>query len=352
MNLWDNPLYREDLRRVAELPLPWEHLSGKTVLISGATGMIGRFLSDAFMYKNITEGLSCRICALGRSQTKAEERFCAYWHNDLFQYICQDINEPIADVMGEVDYILHLASNTHPVAYSTDPIGTITANIIGTKNLLDLASAKKSTRFLFASSVEIYGENRGDAERFDEHYCGYIDCNTMRAGYPESKRCGEALCQAYIRQKGIDAVIVRLPRTFGPTMQMSDSKAIAQFIKKAVAHEDIVLKSAGNQFYSYAYVADAAAGLLYGLLKGKCGEAYNVADERCNITLKELAETIAGYAGTKVVLELPDDVERAGYSNATKAVLDGRKLETLGWRGLYDLETGIGQTILLLGENV
>lgn len=352
MDLWDNPLYREDLRRVAELPLPWELLSGKTVLISGATGMIGRFLSDALMYKNFTGGLRCGICALGRSHAKAEERFCAYWHNDLFRFVCHDINEPITDDLGEIDYILHLASNTHPIAYSTDPIGTITANIIGTKNLLDLASDKRTARFLFASSVEIYGENRGDVERFDEKYCGYIDCNTMRAGYPESKRCGETLCQAYIRQKGIDAVIARLPRTFGPTMQMSDSKAIAQFIKKAVAHEDIVLKSAGNQLYSYAYVADAAAGLLYVLLKGKRGEAYNVAGERCVITLKELAEAIAMYAGTKVVVELPDDVERAGYSNATRAVLDGRRLEALGWCDLYDLETGLERTILLSGANV
>lgn len=350
MELWDNTLYRENIRQVVELPLQWDRLSGKTVLISGATGMIGRFLSDVLMYKNLTEGLNCRIFALGRNRVKAEERFRAYWSNDLFQFVCQDINKPIEDVFGAVDFILHLASNTHPVAYSTDPIGTITANIIGTKNLLDLASEKNTIRFLFASSVEIYGENRGDTERFDERYCGYIDCNTMRAGYPESKRCGEALCQAYIRQKGIDAVIVRLPRTFGPTMQMSDSKAIAQFIKKALANENIVLKSAGDQLYSYAYVADAVSGSLYCLLEGTCGEAYNLASQECDITLKELAETIAGYASAKVVHEIPSAVESSGYSSATKACLDSTKLQELGWRAKYDIYQGVQCTLSILSD--
>ncbi len=349
MDLWHNPLYQKDLRYVAELPLPWERLAGKRLLISGATGMIGRFLSDVMIYKNYTSGLQCTVCALGRSSEKARERFSAYWNDEWFQFVCHDINTTLPEIPGRVDYILHLASNTHPVAYSTDPIGTITANIIGTQNLLELAAEKRSDRFLFASSVEIYGENRGDVERFNERYCGYIDCNTMRAGYPESKRCGEALCQAYIRQKGIDAVIVRLPRTYGPTMQMSDSKAIAQFIKKAAAKENIILKSAGNQYYSYAYVADVVAGLLCGLLRGNCGEAYNIADASSDITLRELAEHLAGYVGTKLVLELPDESEKAGYSNAITAVMDSSKLRKMGWTAGYSLEMGLKQTISLLG---
>lgn len=348
MNLWDHPMYHEDLRCIAGLPLPWDKLAGRTVLISGATGMIGSSLADALMLKNRTEGLECRICALGRNQSRAEERFNRYWDDGLFRFIRCDITEPLPDIPGQIDYVLHLASNTHPMAYSTDPIGTITANIIGTNNLLKLAAEKRSARFLFTSSGEIYGESRRDVERFDEKYCGYIDCNTLRAGYPESKRCGEALCQAYIRQSGIDAVIVRLPRTFGPALLAGDSKAATQFIRKAVAGEDIVLKSAGSQLYSFAYAADAVAGLLYGLLNGVCGEAYNLADRRCDSTLKELAETIAGYAGTKVVFELPSDVEKAGYSTATKAILDGRKLEALGWKAQFDIGSGVRRTIEIL----
>ncbi|MBQ8007619.1 MAG: NAD-dependent epimerase/dehydratase family protein, partial [Lachnospiraceae bacterium] len=262
-----------------------------------------------------------------------------------------DVKEPLAsDSIEKVDYILHLASNTHPMQYSTDPIGTITTNIIGLQNLLDFAVDHNATRFAFASSNEIYGENRGDVEFFDESYCGYINSNTMRAGYPESKRCGEALCQAYISQKGLDIVIPRLTRTYGPTMLMSDTKAISQFIKKGVAGEDIVLKSAGTQYYSYQYVADSVSGLLTILLDGNCGEAYNIAEESSDIMLKDLAAIIAGVNGRDVVFEIPDAVEAAGYSTATKARLDGSKLMALGWKPKYDMRSGLERTISILKE--
>lgn len=172
----------------------------------------------------------------------------------------------------------------------------------------------------------------------------------MRAGYPESKRCGEALCQAYKAQKCLDIVIPRFTRSYGPTMLMSDSKAISQFILKGIAGEDIVLKSAGKQYFSYTYVADAVGGLLTVLLCGKNGEAYNTADEKSDITLRDLAGMIANNAGRKVIFEIPDAVESAGYSTATKARLDGRKLQALGWMPKYDIKTGMERTIRILKE--
>ena len=266
-------------------------------------------------------------------------------------FIPYDINSPlIRNDLGVVDYVIHLASNTHPLQYSTDPIGTITTNIIGLQNMLEFAVTHNACRFAFASSNEIYGENRGDVELFDENYCGYINSNTMRAGYPESKRCGEALCQAYINQKKLDIVIPRLTRSYGPTMLMSDSKAISQFIRKGINGEDIVLKSDGTQYYSYTYVADAVCGLLYILLKGECGEAYNIADESSDIMMKDLASIIAGLSKKKVVFEIPDSIEAAGYSKATKARLNGDKLKNLGWMPRYNILEGIGRTITILKE--
>ena len=351
MKLIKNQRYQQDLNQIIATDLPWKKMKNKSILISGASGLIGSCLIDALMKTNTEQNLNCNIYALGRNAERAHSRFDYCWSNEYFHFFSCDINNPIAiPGIDRIDYILHLASNTHPLAYANDPIGTITANIFGTYQLLEFATTHYTERFVLASSNEIYGENRGDQERFDETYCGYIDSNTMRAGYPESKRCAEALCQAYIRQKNVDTVIARFTRTYGPTMQMTDSKAISQFIKKGLNREDIVLKSEGTQFYSYTYVSDAVTGLLTILLCGNKGEAYNIADEKSDIMLKDLAGQIAEIAGTKVIFELPDDVERAGYSKATKARLDGSKLQELGWKASYSMQEGLEETLAILNE--
>jgi len=349
MKIYENPLYQEDVASVADMDLPWEKFQDSSILISGASGLLGSFFVDVIMYQNKSRQLNCAVYALGRNSEKMKSRFGEWFDSPLFHFVKYDINDPFeSDQIGDIGYVLHLASNTHPVAYATDPIGTITTNIIGLKNMLDFAVAHHAKRFAFASSNEIYGENRGDVEKFDESYCGYIDCNTLRAGYPESKRCGEALCQAYARQKGLDIVIPRFTRSYGPTMLLSDTKAISQFIRKAIAGEDIVLKSAGTQYYSYTYMADAISGLLTILLKGKSGEAYNIADDASDIRLKDLAALIAGIGHKKVVFEIPDAVESAGYSKATKARLDSTKLRGLGWEAKFNIKNGMIKTISIL----
>lgn len=349
MSLYGNKQYMEDVRYVAQLNLPWEKLQNKSIMLSGATGLIGSFLVDVILEKNILCNLNCTVYALGRAELKAAERFSRYIKDPHYKFIPYDVKSPLVyESKEKIDYILHLAANTHPMLYATDPIGTITTNIIGVQNMLEFAVEHNATRFAFASSNEIYGENRGDVELFDEDYCGYINCNTLRAGYPESKRCGEALCQAYKAQKGLDVVILRLTRSYGPTMLMSDTKVVSQFIKKGIAGEDIVLKSAGTQYYSYTYMADAVSGLLYALLCGENGEAYNIAEEQSDIMLKNLAEIIAEIAGKQVVFEIPDAVEAAGYSKATKVRLNGEKLKKLGWMPRYTIRTGVKRTIDIL----
>ena len=350
MSLYQSERYLEDVRRVADANLPWEKLQDRSILLSGATGLLGSFLVDVIMQKNMV-GLNCTVYALSRSEARARERFSVWWGNERLMFLPYDVNQPfVREDLGQVDYVLHLASNTHPMQYATDPIGTIITNITGLQNMLDFAAAHHAVRFAFTSSNEIYGENRGDTERFSESYCGYIDSNTLRAGYPESKRCGEALCQAYKAQKGLDVVIPRFTRSYGPTMLPNDSKAISQFIRKGVAGEDIVLKSAGTQNYSFLYMADSILGLLTVLLCGESGEAYNIADPASDITLKELAQIIAEHVGKSVVFEIPDAVEAAGYSKATRALLDGSKLRGLGWRPAFSIREGVARTIDILRE--
>lgn len=354
MDFYDSSLYMQDVKRTAELALDWKLLKDKSLAISGGTGMIGSFLLDVLFYRNEHYGSNTRIYLLGRNEEKAKTRFGKYAGSSWFHFRKQDINQPISvadtQLPQRMDYIIHGASNTHPVAYATDPIGTISANVMGTDHLLRWAADMNCRRFVFLSSVEIYGENKGDTEAFREDYLGYLDCNTLRAGYPESKRTGEALCQAYRSQKKLDVVIPRLSRVYGPTMLLSDTKALSQFILRSVGYQDIILKSEGMQQFSYCYVADAVSGILKLMLEGQSGEAYNVTSDGSNLRLKELAEILARLAGKQVVFELPDAVERAGYSTASKALLDTEKIKALGWRAEYDMQTGLEHTVAILRE--
>lgn len=343
----NNPLYYDDVDYVAGLSLEWDRLTGKSFLISGATGLIGSFLVDVLMRRNELHGQRMRLHALCRNIEAAKARFRDYAGHEGLTFTAHDINKPL-DLAGEYDFILHLASNTHPLAYSSDPVGTITANIIGLNNMLTFARSHGTLRFVFASSVEVYGVNRGDTEYFSEDYCGNIDISKARSGYCEAKRCGETLCQSYIQQYGLDIVIPRLARTYGPTMKPDDSKALSQFIRKGLAREDIVLKSEGTQLFSYSYVADAVSGILAVILRGKNGTAYNIADSGSDIMLRDLAVIIAEYSGRKVVFELPDESERRGYSAAMKAVMDSSRLKALGWSARYDIRDGVKRTMDIL----
>lgn len=324
----------EDIKTIAGLPYTWEKLNGKTLMISGGTGFVGTFISDVIRYRNEHYGSNTKIVSLSRHGGESD---------NTVEKIAADITKPI-QYDGPVDFILHLASNTHPAQYAKDPVGTITTNIIGCDNLLKLAVEKKISRFLLASSVEIYGQ--GTEEPMNEKYCGYIDCNNARAGYNEAKRTCEALCRSYESQYGVDVVIARLARTVGADHK-KDTKAMAQFMDKAVAGEDIVLKSKGNQRFSYSYIADTASGVLKVLLDGIGGEAYNVSDEDEGMTLGDYAGFMAGLAGKKVVFEIE---ENTSVSKASYALLNIDKLKAIGWKPMYTVSDGLRRTYQIYKE--
>lgn len=326
---------KSDISALAGLPLSWDKLKNSTVLISGGSGFIGSNLIAVLEERNRVYGDNIKVISLSRRSHEGRPNVA---------YLSADITLPI-EVGGQIDFIVHLASNTHPKQYATDPVGTITTNVIGCNNLLELAQRKNVKRFLLASSVEIYGN--GTDEPMTEDYCGYINCNTARSGYNEAKRVSESLCQSYISQYGSDCVIARLARVFGASRN-NDTKAIAQFMGKAVGGENIVLKSKGAQRFSYCYVADAVGGLLKVLLDGVKGEAYNISADDEGLTLGDYAKYIASLAGKEVVFDL-DNVQQ-GASAAAYALLDCAKLKSLGWKPLYTVRRGLERTYEILSS--
>ena len=272
-------LKTEEIKVIAELPYSWEKIKDKTILVSGGTGFIGTAFVDVIKYRNQKYNENIKVISFSRRGGESSE---------YLECIKANVKQPL-HYEGKIDYIIHLASNTHPKQYAEDPIGTIMTNIYGCDNLLKLAVEKKA-RFLLASSVEIYGQ--GTAIPMNEEYCGYIDCNLARSGYNEAKRTCEALTQSYRSVFGVNAVIARFARVFGADKK-HDTKAMSQFMDKAVLGEDIILKSKGQQRYSYCYIADAVSGLLKLLLDGQDGEAYNISNDDDGLTLGEYAEYIA-----------------------------------------------------------
>lgn len=318
--------YEEQLRHVAMTDLPWEKMTGKNVLITGATGLIGGCLVDVLMHR---PNKDFKIYAAGRNEARAKERFAAYWHEDDFCFLSFDVvNEVPFDI--DFHFIIDAASGASPSLYATDPVGVMQANIMGVNQLLTYGLHHHLEKFVYVSSGEIYGEGVG--QMFSETDSGYIDCATVRACYPSSKRAAETLCVSYAAQYGLDISIARPSHVYGAYFSATDMRVYAQFIRNVLHKEDIVMKSNGEQFRSWCYVMDCVAGLLFILLKGKNQCAYNIADPQSNVSIRTLAELIAKIGCQRVVIELPPEVEKAGYSVISKATFSTSRLESLGWR--------------------
>ena len=325
-------LFLQEFQHISDiLDLSTNALKKKKILITGANGLIGSYLT---LY---LQSIGAEVYALSRSMEKLHKCFGSI---SGIHFIEQDLNIPFhTDI--EFDYIIHAASNAHPLAFSSDPVGTMQTNLIGTMNLLECAQ-KTNSKFLYLSTGEIYGNNTDHA--FTEDDLGYVDTKLARSCYPESKRAAETLCMAYNRQYGTEVNVARLCYVYGPTITDTNSRADAQFLRNALNGEDIVLKSKGQQRRTYCYIADAACALLYIMLKGKNAEFYNVSDKNSIVSVAEYAQTLADIAGVNLRFELPNDIEAQGYSKQSDSILDATKLENLGWKAHFSLFEGLRRT--------
>ncbi len=341
----NNPLYLDDLSAAAA----YADFDDVSVLITGATGLVGSFLVDALAMRNKNAGKNVKIYAMSRRLERLKTRFsyCTDAHN--VHLAAQDVCQPL-DKSIRYDYIIHTASNADPGTYARYPVETVLTNVTGTANMLDYARSAGGTRVLFTSTMEVYG-SIPDSDSFSEEQYGLIDFNQIRSGYPESKRTAEILCRSYGQEYGVDTVIARLGYIYGPSMTADDNKVIAQFINKALAKENIVLKSKGEQLRSYCYIADAAAGILCVLTRGAGGSAYNIANRNSTTTIAQMAQMAADQTNSCVVFDIPDEMERRGFSKPQNAVLDETALRALGWTDRYTMEQGFERTVRILSES-
>ncbi len=333
----DNKVLQNDLEEIVESGVPFSLLDGKTVFVTGATGLIGSQFIKSVACCNRLKGTNIRIVAMVRSLEKAQKVF---GNIPGIEFYKRDITETI-DYEGDVDYIIHGASATSSKYFVEHPVETIKIAIDGTSNILDFAVKKNVEGFVYLSSLEVYGTPDKNQTTIKEDYSGYIDTLNVRSSYSEGKRLVECLCCSYASEYGVPVKIARLSQTFGAGVEYNDGRVFAEFARCAIEKKDIVLHTAGRTVRSYCYTTDAVAAIIYILLKGSVGEAYNVTNMSTACSIKEMADTVCNLfsdSNIKTVIEIPENVASFGYNPEMIIRLDSSKLESLGWKASVSLE--------------
>ena len=336
-------IIEEDLRRMYEAELPWKMLAGKTVLVTGATGMLAVYATWLLLYLHEYKHINVNVVALCRNRLKAEQYFAQFIGKDYFCILLQDVCLPI-QYEGSVNYVFHLAGNASPYFITTDPVGIMKCNLQGTISVLELAKQKKCEKILFASTREVYGKNES-SESMTEKDFGVLDPLDVRSCYPESKRAAETLLRSYYLQYGINYNILRIAHAYGPTMNLeNDGRVMADFMSDIVKKRNIVIKSQGDAIRAFIYITDVVVGMFTALFKGEDATAYNLANEQEPISIKDLAELLTNLnPTTKVIINIPHDNEK-GYCTYRRKALNTKALEKIGWSPKISLEEGLQRT--------
>lgn len=332
-------IYLEDNFNIANnKAIDWNALMNSTILVTGATGLIGATLIRGIMeYNHSFEG-NIRVIALVRNEAKARQMFSSYLEKGWMHLVIGDVTS-LTVLEQDIDYIIHGASVTSSRDFVDKPVETIMTAIEGTKNILELAKSKKVKGMVYMSSMEVYGTPLDDKPLTEERM-GYLNPLAVRSSYSESKQMVENLCVAYHAEYQVPVKIVRLTQTFGPGVAADDGRVFAEFARCATAGRDIRLQTAGLTERMYLYTADAVTALLTVLTKGKSGDAYNAANRDTYCSIKEMADMVAakfGQGKSKVVIDIPD-TPNTSYNPVCHVYLECQKLEQLGWKADIDLE--------------
>lgn len=340
--------YWDDVRESIESIVDYDSLYNKNIMITGASGMICSSIIDVLLYLNKYNNAGITIFAAGRNREKIVDRFSGFNASDGLEYIYYDsTSRDRISINHNIDYIIHGASNANPSIYMKEPVETMMSNILGLENVLCLAAEKHSTKVLYISSSEVYGQKKDNEPYFENDY-GYLDILNQRASYPSSKRAGESLCIAYGQEYCVSTVIVRPGHIYGPSIQMTDNRASAQFTRNAVEGKNIIMKSKGEQLRSYCYTLDCASAILTVLINGKENNAYNISNPNSVCTISDIAHTIAETAGVQVIFDLPTEEEQKSYNLMNNSSLNSEKLEALGWTAKKNLHSGVESMIKVL----
>lgn len=337
--------YRKQIEEVALASKTYECLFDKTILITGATGLVCSSIVDLLLALNRVRKANIKIVIAGRSEAKVKSFFGGHYTLDALSFVHFDaVNTNEFSLNSPVDFVIYGASNATPSGFATHPVETILANVLGLNAVLKSASSASVQRVLYVSSSEVYGSKSNNDPYSEEDY-GPIDILNPRAPYPLSKQAGESLCISYGVEHNLDSVIVRPGHIYGPLINRYDNRASAQFTRKIREGSDIVLKSDGKQLRSYCHTLDCASAILSVLISGQKNNAYNISNPTSICTISELAAVAAKIGGKRVDYEDPTNSEKNVFNMMDNSSLNSAKLESLGWKPYFNLEDGVKNMI-------
>ncbi len=347
--LYDNQKWIADIDKVIEVVPELDELAGKSLMITGAAGLVCSAVVDIIFRYNDTHDKKIRVLAAGRWPEEMSGRFGDLVNRDDFTFVVYDASKTNNVIDVHSDYIIHGASNASPNMIVKEPVETMMSNFLGMKYLLDYAKEQGTKRILYISSSEVYGEKEG-TEPYKEGQYGFIDLLKARNSYSVGKRAAETLCASYADEYGVESVIVRPGHIYGPTASPYDNRVASAWSYAVAKGEDIVMKSDGSQIRSYCYCLDCASAMLKVLLCGENCHAYNISNPDSIISIKQMAEILVKSAGVELRMELPTDEERKGFNPMSNSSLESTSLIGLGWRGCFNAEAGFTHTVQILKE--
>lgn len=340
--MWiDHPVFKHDMEAInAAHFIDWDALEGKSIFITGATGLIGYYLVSALIYRNIYQGSHIHILALVRSIQKAKKQYATQLALDKhgIQFI-QGTLEEFPTIESSVDYIVHGGGPTASQYFVENPVETVQSIVLGTMHVLELAKKNHVKKMTFLSSIEAYGTHTSDEKVKETDFSGINPLN-VRNSYPTSKALCENLCAGYASEYGVPTNVIRLTQTMGPGIDPHDQRVCVQFIRAVKQRQDIVLQTTGKTKHVYLYLADAVTAILTVLLSGENGKAYNAANENTYCSIYDMAQLVARELSQntiQVVIKTSPELA-AKYPPETHLDLDTSAIRQLGWRSLVGLK--------------
>lgn len=331
----DCPKRKSDIEQVLAYDFPFQGLDKKTILITGASGLIGKTLIEFLIEYREHNSLDVKIIGMCRSEEKAKKSLGKYLEKEKLKMVYHDILCPIT-LEEPIDYIVHGASITASGSFVKYPVETIITALEGTRNILELARKKDISGMVYLSSLEVYGILERQDEAVTEERYGILDPLSVRSSYSEGKRMAECLCISYGSEYGIPVKIARLGQTFGRGVSYGDTRVFAEFARCVVEKKDIVLHTEGRTVRNYCYTVDAVTAVLFILLFGERQCAYNVVNRNTEVSIYDMAEQMIEVSGTGIKIHIKlGDISEFGYNPTARTVLDTGKLEGLGWKPIF-----------------